>query len=131
MSKLACACGAVIDDDESACGGAILKDQDQDALWSEIETGIREFLDEAANGRRADWVRRRFPGPYPLDEDDASTLADFVHMTVYRDTLAITECVVCGRVHIQDPPGSHLVKSFSPDDGAGGGLLRSTQTGAG
>ena len=131
MSKLACACGAVIDDDDSACGGAILKDQDQDGLWSDIENGIREFLEDAANGRRDDWVRRRFPGPYPLDGDDASTLADFIHMTVYKDTLAITECASCGRVHLQDPPGSHLVRSFSPDEAAGGGLLRSTRPNAG
>lgn len=131
MSKLACACGAVIDDDESACGGAILKDQDQDALWAEIETEIRDFLTQSKSGRREAWLSRHFADPCPSDVDDASALSDFIHMMVYKETLVITECQACGRAHIQAPPASPQAKTFSPDDGLYGGLLRSTRLGAG
>lgn len=131
MSKLACACGFVIDDDDSAIGGAILKDEEQDALWAEIETGIGDFLIASKSGRRGEWLRRHFADPYPSDTDDASALSDFIHMTVYGASLAVNECRKCGRIHVQDPPATRRVRSFSPDDEGYAALLRSTRSGAG
>jgi hypothetical protein len=76
VSKLLCHCGHVIVDQTDALPfkGALVRDQDAEALWVRTAYVLASFVAAVRDGRRSAWLAEEMSPEYPQDIDDAGVI---------------------------------------------------------
>jgi predicted RNA-binding Zn ribbon-like protein len=127
--KLLCPCGYVISDttDFLPYKASLMPDQDQEAFWDSLSSGLAELMAATRADRREEWLRQNMSGA-PLDADDDSLVFHFATSLNHRYTRTVYQCERCGRLFLDDPANKSRVVSFVPDDAAAArGVLASRQ----
>lgn len=128
MSKFKCPCGNVISDVLYPCEtrGKILRQADDERYYGAVVERIRDFCAAVASDQRSAWIRGSLGKDYPKELDDADVISDLIAACDLSYSILIDECEQCGRLHLQNKPGSPGLVSFAPDVGKYTGVLRST-----
>ena len=126
MSKLECQCGNIISDDiyPSPSEGMIIREQDENFVFEGIAKSVAEFINAVAIGKREEWIEGFFKKGYPKDLDDRSVVSDIISSYVVQRGISVTECDRCGKLFIQEQPGSNYYNPYSPDLGKGDAILK-------
>ncbi len=126
MSKFKCLCGETISDTHypRPTAGAIVKQMDEEKFYDRVSASIAEFMSAVAAGHRDQWIKSRFGDQYPKDLDDASIVSDLLTAGELDFHVLIEECESCGRLHVQELPGSPQSVSYVPDTKGYQGVLR-------
>ena len=130
MSKMACLCGAVINNSLCPCPteGWILRDQDQEGYYEGTSQDIAAFFAAIQSGRRSDWIAEYFTSQYPREVSEESIVHDIIAHHKRLLVLSVAECEQCGRLWVQRGPGVNQYRSYSPDEPGYAGLLQSQET---
>jgi hypothetical protein len=117
MSKLACWCGAVIDDaiSPSETEGTVFRDIDGPV--SDIGAKhVAAYIEAVCAGHHREWLRSWFSDEYPTDGTHEEIVSDILMAALLSKSLAIAECRSCGRLWVQLRAGQNDYKSFAPDE---------------
>ena len=120
MASLRCRCGHVIRDqaDNLPYKGRIVRDQDQDRFLGEVSHDIAEFVTALVEGTAQPWLANHFfaTDAYPGETGPEGVIHDLLAGAFLLSySLTTYQCEQCGRVWIQEQPGSPAFRSFAPD----------------
>lgn len=115
--KLRCPCGHVISDttDYLPYKASLLADQDEEAFWGSLSSGLAGLMAATRSGGREEWQRHHLNAA-PLDLDDESLISDFATSVSLRYMRTVYQCEQCGRLLLEDPANEGRVVSFAPED---------------
>jgi hypothetical protein len=119
MSRIGCLCGATIHDTlfPNPDKGMIIRDQEEDALFTCQAQQIAQFVTAVAAGKREEWIAERFTPQYQqLGLSDEDIVHDLLTSCFFDYTLDMLQCEHCGRLRIQEAHGVNSYHSFHPDD---------------
>lgn len=119
MSKLTCKCGHTISDVifPSPTEGEILCEQSRETLFVQASELIANFIHEKEHGNSVNWLKKHLGNDYPTDADIQEIIQDLMDYAMQKMVLSVTECIVCGRLHVQRAPGINEYLSYLPDLG--------------
>ena len=126
MSKLLCSCGHVIVDqtDDLPYKARLVRDSDAGEFLEAVAAGAAGLADSVANGTVEQRVDTAFGSGYPRDLGTADMFSDFVtgeDLKIRRD---VYQCEKCGRLYVEEGPGTNTFFGFSPDEGTPKAVFR-------
>ncbi|HEV2803278.1 MAG TPA: hypothetical protein VGW12_22650 [Pyrinomonadaceae bacterium] len=116
MSKLGCECGSTISDttDNIPYKGAIIRDQDKEALYDQMASDLNAFMKAVLQDKRDEWLRHYFLPGYPVENiKDEEVFSDILFRYVISPSLDIYQCMECGSIKIQTEAASNTFASFT------------------
>ena len=117
MSKLGCTCGHVISDAQSPneVTGWMLSDKSSEVFFDAICETINDYQTHASADDIAGWQKKHFNEQYPQNLSMGDMIHDVLTSRFFNLTLATMECDCCGRLWVQQTPGTNHYHGYSPD----------------
>jgi len=125
VSKLLCKCGHIISNTDypSLTEGMILREKVSESFFEEIGKKISEFFHERINNNEAVWLKKNLGEDYPVDATVQEVVQDLVNNLLILNSLSVSECAKCGRLHVQGEPKVNEYFSYIPDSGKANSIL--------
>lgn len=116
MSKILCKCGynIVIQKDSLPYAGEIIRSQNWESFYLESSKTIANFMKAILEGQREVWVSN-FYGEQISEIANINVVCDILGKASLEN-LQIYQCEGCGRVLIEEFPGSFTYRFFMPED---------------
>ncbi len=129
MSTLGCRCGYTIRDDmyNLSYKGRIRRDQDEDFFHETVTRQLVLLMAATSPEGREAWISHNFLPGYPQDADNEGMISDFLWGLEVRLMVILYECENCGRLWLQEEPGSDKYVPYSPEIREPHRLLASTR----
>lgn len=125
MSKLACVCGHIIQDqtDFIPYKARFVRDQDDESHHAYIDD-IAAFIAAIKANERDQWIRSYFSSSYPTDISNSDIVNDIIVKYEGEFEGTLYQCENCSRVKIQ-VQDKNLFTSFMPEDEDAPNVFRS------
>lgn len=129
MSTLGCRCGYTIRDDmyNLSYKGSIRRDQDEDFFYETVTRQLALLMAATSPEGREAWISHNFLPGYPRDVDNEGMISDFLSGLEVRLMVTLYECENCGRLWLQEEPGSDKFVPYSPESRGPHSLLASAR----
>lgn len=119
--NIQCSCGHTILDlkENLPYKAHIVRDQDEAAFCATVAKTVSGLARAIEAGNREKWIARQLPPGARLSGNRDAILEGIMESLVFRIqqkySLAAYECEECGRVFIQNKPGSAEISRFEPE----------------